>query len=102
MKFVCLALCLMSFNALAANQIVEMKSLSYSPKVLTIKPGDTVEWKNTSLTEHSATFEAGGYETGRIQPKKTSKKIKFADAGTFPYHCSVHGKTMSAQIIVQP
>ncbi len=94
--------------AFAATHTVEMKSISYEPKVLKIKTGDTVQWTNVSYTEHSATSDDANdksepkFETGMIARKKTSKKIEFKSPGTFAYHCSVHGKTMSAKIEVQP
>jgi plastocyanin len=90
-------------QTLAANHIVTMKSISFDPKVEQIKVGDSVQWTNKSYTEHSATGEDGKtFDTGMVQPNKESKKIEFPKAGTFSYHCSVHGKTMSATIVVQP
>ncbi len=91
----------------AAGHTVSIKSLSYDPKLIQIKVGDSVEWKNISLTEHSATTDehaapAAKFDTGLIAPKKTSKKIEFRKVGTFVYHCSVHGQTMSGKIEVQP
>jgi plastocyanin len=86
---------------LAANHTVTMKSISYEPKALQIKAGDTVDWENVSYTEHSATADDGeAFDTGMIQPKKRSKKIEFKKPGTFTYHCTMHGKSMSAHIEV--
>jgi len=80
---------------------ITMKSLSYDPKVINVKAGDSVEWMNKSYTEHSATADDGKeFDTGYVAPQKTSKKIVFAKAGTYMYHCSMHGKTMSGEIIV--
>jgi plastocyanin len=95
---------LASSFAVAAVHKVTMKSISYDPKSLEIKSGDSVEWINKSYTEHSATAEASieNFNTGLVQPNKTSKKIEFSKPGTYSYHCSVHGKTMSAQIVVLP
>ncbi len=83
------------------HQIV-MKSISFDPKTLTIKSGESVEWMNQSLTQHSATADDGkSFDTGLLEPQKKSKQIQFNTAGTFLYHCSVHGKTMHATIIVK-
>jgi plastocyanin len=96
---------LMSGASQAAVHSVTMKSISYDPKKIEIKKGDSIEWINKSYTEHSATADgskdaAENFETGLIQPKKNSKKIEFSKPGTYFYHCSVHGKTMSGQVIV--
>lgn len=87
-------------NVSAAVHSVTMKSLSFDPKSIEIKQGDSIDWTNKSYTEHSATGES--FETGLVAPQKTSKKIEFKNIGTFSYHCSVHGKTMSGQIKVSP
>jgi plastocyanin len=96
-------------NAVAADHTVTMKSISFEPKVLKIKVGDAVAWTNTSYTTHSATSQkvAGAaadslFDTGLIDPKKTSKKVKFEKPGTYKYHCSIHGTSMSATVEVQP
>jgi plastocyanin len=85
----------------AATWAVKMKSISYDPKKLEVKTGDEVEWSNGSYTEHSATAdEEKGFDTGMVAPKKVSKKIRFDKAGTYKYHCSMHGKSMSGEITV--
>ena len=96
---------LFAIKVFASVHKVTMKSITYEPKMIEIKEGDAVQWANDSLTEHSATsFEnetqESKFDTGLIQPKRTSKKIEFKKAGNFPYHCSVHGKTMSGKIRV--
>jgi plastocyanin len=108
-----LCLILVTPLALAATHTVKMKSISFEPKTLTIKVGDTVEWNNISYTQHSATSEApvainktgtqsSVFDTGLVEPKKSSAKVKFEKPGTFKYHCSIHGRAMSAVIEVQP
>ena len=88
----------------AANHIVVMKSISFAPVKIEIKKGDSVEWDNQSYTEHSATTDESPakFDTGRVKPKARSKKIILTEAGTYSYRCSVHGKTMSGQIVVAP
>jgi plastocyanin len=89
----------------ASSHRVQMKSISYDPKILEIKPGDTVQWDNKSFTEHSATSyenekSNSKFDTGLIQPQKASEIVQFHEVGTFLYHCQVHGKTMTGKIIV--
>jgi plastocyanin len=80
---------------------VIMKSISFEPKNLKIQAGDSVTWSNASYTDHSATGDVSkSFDTGLVPPKKASQAILFKEPGTFPYHCSVHGATMSAVVTV--
>ncbi len=99
--------CLSSTFAAAAVSTVNMKSLSYDPKNIEIKNGDSVEWVNNSYTNHSATGdsaekESDNFDTGMVAPKAKSKKILFSKPGVYSYHCRMHGKTMSGQVTVKP
>lgn len=88
--------------ALAASHVVKMNSISYEPKKLEMKAGDSVVWQNVAYTQHSATSEeVGAFDTGLIEPKAKSKAVVLTKAGTYPYHCSIHGKTMHAEIVVK-
>jgi len=82
---------------------VTMKSLSYDPKKLEVHAGDSVEWTNGSLTAHTAISDDDGktFDTGEVEPGKTSKPVKFDKEGEFKYHCKVHGKSMSGTIVVK-
>lgn len=82
---------------------VEIKSLGYAPKKVEIQAGQTVIWKNTALTRHSAITSGGDkfLNTGLIAPGGVSKPILFAMPGHYFYHCSIHGKTMGGEIVVQ-
>jgi len=93
---------LMGASASAKNYEVQMKSISYAPKNLQIQPGDTVEWVNASYTDHSASESDKTFDTGLVAPGKSSKKIRFDQPGTFRYHCSIHGLSMSGEIDVTP
>src|SRR5262249_40589542 len=81
---------------------IKIKSLSYDPKKLEIHVGDSVVWDNTAFTNHTATSDDDGktFDTGDIEPGKSSQPIKFDKEGEFKYHCKVHGKSMSGTIVV--
>ena len=88
-----------------ANSItVEMKSLSYSPKIVEVPVGDTVVWTNKAFATHTATSDDDGkaFDTGEIKPDETSSPVKFEKEGEFKYHCKIHGKSMSGTIVVKP
>src|SRR5260370_31762469 len=82
---------------------VTMKSLSYDSKKLEIRVGDSVVWNNKAFAAHTATSDDDGktFDTGNVEPGKSSKPVKFEKAGEFKYHCVVHGKTMSGTIVVK-
>jgi plastocyanin len=94
-------------SVFAMDHIVLMKSISYEPKNIEIKAGDSVQWENKSYTDHSATSYKNEkpndkFDTGLVHPKAISKKVEFKRPGTFSYHCQVHGKTMTGNIKVNP
>ena len=91
-----------AFSADLQSHVITMKSISFDPKAIVIKKGESVEWVNKSYTEHSATADDGSsFDTALIAPQKKSKAVQLNKTGTYPYHCSVHGKTMHAQIVVE-
>lgn len=110
----CLLLFVIFLGILAAGQdrisqpevktmIVTITSLSYDPKKLEIRAGDSVVWTNKAFSRHTATSDDEGkaFDTGEIPPDESSKAVKFDKVGEFKYHCTVHGKTMSGIILVK-
>ncbi len=87
----------------AGDTSVKMKSLSYDPKTLEVRVGDSVTWTNDSRTTHTATSDdEKTFDTGEIKPNESSKPVKFEKEGEFKYHCKIHGKTMSGTVVVKP
>jgi plastocyanin len=102
MKNLLNALILSAFlSSVSFSAEVKMKSLGYDPKVVEIIQGESVTWKNTAYTEHSATSDDGKFDTGLIAPQK-ERSVTFKDAGKFKYHCAIHGKTMTGTVVVGP
>jgi plastocyanin len=64
--------------------------MSFSPNPASVKPGQTVAWKNNDGTTHTATQDGGGFDTGSIAGGATSAPITMSSAGTLNYHCSFH------------
>ncbi len=83
---------------------VKMKSLTYDPRELEIRVGDSVVWSNEARTTHTATSDDDGmtFDTDEIKPDESSKPVKFENEGEFKYHCKIHGKTMSGTVVVKP
>ena len=88
-----------------AKQInVDMKSISYDPKIVNASVGDSVVWTNKAFPNHTATSEDDGktFDTGEVKPNESSSPVKFDKEGEFNYHCKIHGKTMSGKVVVKP
>jgi len=77
-------------------------SNSYSPNPATVKAGQTVAWFNADSVAHTATANAGGFNTGNLAPGATSSAIMMATAGSYPYHCVIHGLAMAGTLVVTP
>jgi hypothetical protein len=81
---------------------------SYTPGTKTVAVGTNIKWAwNTctgdsyngqSCTSHSVTFDDG--TTSPTQDQGTFNRT-FTVAGTYTYHCAVHGTAMTGTITVQ-
>lgn len=88
---------LAALPAHAATHQVTIQGRKFLPPELTIAPGDTVIFNNTSGT-HTATALDGSFDTGRLK-KGQSGQISVAARGTYPYRCELH-RSMKGTIIV--
>jgi plastocyanin len=68
---------------------VSIVNFSFQPATITISVGTTVTWTNTASTGHTVTADAGSFKSNTLGPGVTFSQ-KFATAGTFTYHCSIH------------
>jgi plastocyanin len=68
---------------------VSIVDFEFQPATTTVEVGATVTWTNNGAQMHSATGDAGEFDTGIMAPG-TSGSITFNTAGTFTYHCTVH------------
>jgi len=62
---------------------------TFSAPQITALAGDTVMWMNDSSRPHTVTADDASFDSGRI-PVSTSFEQRFATAGAFPYHCTLH------------
>ena len=68
---------------------VEIVDFAYKPADLTVAKGTAVEFTNEDSTAHTATAKGGAFDSGAIQPGKSSK-VTLDQTGTFTYSCSFH------------
>jgi plastocyanin len=62
----------------------------YVPNPAVVTAGSTVMWRNDDSVAHTATSMTGLWDSGSIAPGGTYSR-RFADRGTFPYYCTIHG-----------
>jgi plastocyanin len=89
-----------SNTAAAASYTIEIKQLKYFPNVVTVHPGDTVQWKNSDIVPHTATTVDKGFDSGSIAVGGTWTLTVPAKTGNFFYKCTFH-PNMKAKLIVQ-
>jgi plastocyanin len=78
---------------------VTMENMRFQPDSLTVARGDTVVWVNKDLVPHTATSQAGGFDSQVIQPEK-SWRLTVRKTGDFAYVCVFH-PTMTAMLRVK-
>ncbi len=95
----------------ATNQITITDANSFNPGVVTVPAGTTVTWTWSSCsadgyggysacTSHNVTFDDGSNISSATQNSGTFSRT-FAAAGTYKYHCSIHGAAMSGEVDVK-
>jgi plastocyanin len=89
-------------NVFASTKAVGIYNYGYSVANAKVALGTTVKWTNTTAgTPHSATSDKGGFfSTGVLSPG-SSDGIPMTQAGSYGYHCLVHGYTMHATVSVK-
>lgn len=95
-------------NGVNRTLSVTVTNNTFTPGATTITHGSTVQWTwNTctgdgysteSCVEHTVTFDDG--PTSQLQDRGTFSRT-FNTAGTFKYHCTVHGAAMSGEVKVE-
>lgn len=77
---------------------IQVKDNFYSVTPDTVAVDDSVTWTWTGSSTHSVTFAVGA--SSATQSTGTFKRT-FSPAGTYAYHCMVHGVAMSGVIVAQ-
>jgi len=83
----------------ASESVQATTQNSFDPKTVTITRGGTVTW--TFATLHDVTFDTQG-APGNIAAKSSgSASLTFPNAGSYNYHCTIHGAGMNGTVVVQ-
>src|SRR5947209_7178051 len=82
----------LSGSARAQTVSITIQNFAFQPPTMTIPVGTTVTWTNMDSASHTSTSDAGDAVTwsSPLLPTGGTFSFTFTQAGTFPYHCSVH------------
>jgi plastocyanin len=97
-------------GGVATNSVTVSES-SFNPSNISIAVGTTVTWDWNSCSgdgyggystcvSHSIVFDDGSGIASALQSSGTFTRT-FSTAGTFKYHCAIHGQSMSGQVVVK-
>ena len=74
---------------------------TFDPATMTVAVGSAVTWINDTGVTHNVTFDTPGSPADIASFKSGAQNATFPTKGTFAYHCTIHGKSMSGTITVQ-
>ncbi|MCA1840461.1 MAG: cupredoxin domain-containing protein [Actinomycetota bacterium] len=77
------------YPAKAGTETVETQDNKFSPVTLTIAPGDSVTFKNTGNSPHTATAKDGSFDTANLNPGE-SRTLTIKGSGSIAYVCKYH------------
>jgi plastocyanin len=77
---------------------VIMTDRSYDPKEVTVNVGDTITWVNEDAPQHDVVADNGEFKSELFDSGGTFS-FTFAEAGTYPYHCSIHPGMVGTVIV---
>lgn len=86
--------------------VMDQKGLVFSPHVMVVQQGATVEFLNSDMVQHNVFWPSisGNKKEGHnlgTWPKGEKKSFKFDQPGVVPLLCNVHPE-MSGYIVVSP
>ena len=82
----------------STSSAIDVRDNAYSPSATTVPVGTTVTWTWRGQAAHDVMFTAT--EKSEVQTTGTYQR-RFDAAGTYDYHCTVHGVGMSGRVVVQ-
>jgi plastocyanin len=77
---------------------VAVADFSFTPKLIDVKPGQTVTWKNQGQTTHNV--KGKGFFSNALDPGK-EYSFRFSKPGRFSYLCTLHPTLMRGTVVVE-
>lgn len=88
------------YPAQPTREVVIIKQMHFEPATLSVKAGDTVEWKNQDIFTHTVTANDGSFDSGPIVPG-SSWQTTVSRTGSVAYHCGPHPNMMAEVVVGQ-
>ena len=89
------------FDGSGAPPSVEVRidNFSFSPAVITVKPGTQITWTNADDIPHTVVSDSKSFKSKVLA---TGEKFTFTagKAGTYAYSCSIH-PNMTGKVVVE-
>ena len=79
--------------------VIDDAAFADPPKGLTINVGDTIEWFNKDVVNHTATAKNGDWDV--VVPKGKKVSVVLKKAGTVDYYCRYH-PNMTGRMVIAP
>lgn len=86
-------------GATSKTHVVVIENMRFDPQTLTARSGDRIIWINKDLVPHTATADAGKFDSHTLAPN-ASWTFVVEKPGNFPYVCAFH-PTMTATLTVE-
>jgi plastocyanin len=82
---------------------IDLTNFAFSQPTVTIAPGTTVRWRNTTSSFHTVTPDGhAAWTEWQTNTNGETFDVQFNETGTFPYHCVPHRSLgMTGTIVVQ-
>ena len=79
---------------------VKINNFTFTPSVLTIREGTTVEWTNRNDMPHTVVSDDKTAFKSKVLDTDDKFSFTFTKPGSYPYFCSLHPR-MTGTIVVQ-
>lgn len=78
-----------SVSAVAAQHLVIIDGMRFTPRVVKVRPGDTITWENRDLVAHDVAANAIQLRSGILTPGQ-SWRYTVKGSASFDYACTLH------------
>ena len=83
------------------DHVVEIRNFEFSPRELTVAPGDTVTWINRDIVPHTATAREGGWDSDSVETNDRWR-MTIREGQDEDYFCRFHPSMVGRLRIVAP
>ena len=80
--------------------VIAIGAMSFSTPKAPIRVGDTVEWVNNDIVDHTATDKSGLWNVSMAPGQ--SARVVMKKAGTFDYFCRYHPNMIARLVVAGP